>query len=362
MATEGSNEILGVEDQQLAAVAGLLPALPNIRAGRADRFAQAVRTLVERRAQQDWPNESHEDFGVFVMVEYPRQVGEEHEGIPFADPMAQRTPLLGYLFFSNSDASAGRLIEIPTEANAILEWLGDQGLGDCPIVTVYRQAKEMVTRREGANALASYDVIRDQEPAATLPELMEALRYYHQRRVLTPTSCPRGVWEGSSADRYIPGPNPEKSIQSDLETALNFWFRGVVKAESEDKTNIGRIDVRLLKRSEDTGLGYWVILELKVIKSFTNVSIGATPSTISDSTNIDGIIKGVRQAAAYRENREAEEGLLEIYDLRQDKREDLTQRESVSITLEEYTPPPEIHVWPVFGRAEDARNAGFTGA
>lgn len=356
MAAERSAEIGGVKDEELAAVAGLVPALPNVRAARADRFAQAVRTLVEKRAQRGWPNETAADVAVFVLVDYPRKVGEAHEGKPFADPMAQGTPLLGNMFFSGADATHGQFIPIPTEASAILEWLDDQELGGCPVVAVYRNAKEMVTRRFGIEDSARSDEIRDQEPLATVHELVDALTHYHRSRVVTPTGCPEGVWEPRSAHRYIPGPRPEKSIQSDLELALNFWFRGVVRAQSEDPTNIGRIDVRLLKKEASGRLAYWIILELKIIKSFTN-----TGSKVGDSTNVEGIIKGVKQAGSYQANRIAEEGMLEIYDLRQDKSEDLTTRQDVAAAREAYSPPPRVDVWPVYGGADDARNAGEIG-
>ena len=120
MAAEGSGEIAGVEDKELAAVAGLVSTLPNVRATRADRFAQAVRMLVEKRAQKGWPNETTADVAVFVLVDYPRKVGEAHDGRPFADPMAQGTPLLGYMFFSSADATHGQFIPIPKEVSAIL--------------------------------------------------------------------------------------------------------------------------------------------------------------------------------------------------------------------------------------------------
>ena len=54
-------------------------------------------------------------------------------------------------------------------------------------------------------------------------------------------------------------------------------------------------------------------------------------------------------------------GLLEVYDLRTDKTKDLTKRGNVLAAIKRFTPNPEIHVWPVFGRAQDARNAGFSG-
>ena len=68
MPAEGSDGIPGVDSQQLAAVAGLLPELPNFRAEAADRFSQAVRALVETRARNAWPNEGDADIAVFVML------------------------------------------------------------------------------------------------------------------------------------------------------------------------------------------------------------------------------------------------------------------------------------------------------
>ena len=362
MPTEPPDNVPGVDDQQLAAVAGLLPQLPNIRAEPADRFVQAVRALMEKRAQQQWPNEDDADLTVFVMVDHPRQVGEKYGANPFADPIAKDDSLLGRLFFANRDASGGRVMPLPTDPNAILEWLDDEGLGDCPIVIGYRKSKRMVTRRAGTRNSARSDPIRDREPSATLPELLEALEHFHRTRLLTPMCCPDGVWESSRAHQYVPGPTPEKCIQSDLELALNFWFHGVVRAEHEDNTNIGRIDVRLLKKGEPGGpLAYWVIMELKVIKSFANAPPSSRPSPVSASSNVTAIVKGVKQAGSYRENRDAEEGLLEIYDLRKDKTDDLTKRAEVSAARNKFSRYPEAHVWPVFGSSEDARAAGFTG-
>ena len=168
MPAEVSDNIPGVDTEQLAAVASLLPKLPNTRAEPADRFAQAVRTLVEKRAQNAWPNEGDADLAVFVMVDHPRQAGQKHGARPFLDPLAQGDPVLGHLFFANGDASRGHVMPIPTEANAILDWIDDHGLGGCPIVTVYRNSKQMVTRRAGTNDLARDDPIRDEEPTATL--------------------------------------------------------------------------------------------------------------------------------------------------------------------------------------------------
>ena len=364
MPVDPSDSVPGVDGQRLAVAAGRFLELPNIRAEPADRFAQAVHTLVEKRAQKNWPNEGKADHAVFVMVDHPRPVGEKYEASPFVDPIAKDTPLLGHLFFSNRDASAGRFMPIPTEGDAILEWLDDNGLGNCPNVIAYRGSKMMVTRRAGVHGTARSEPIRDQKPSATLSELMDALKHFHRTQLLTPTSCPDGVWERGYARQYVPGPTPEKSIQSALELALNSRFSETVKAESEDKTNIGRIDMRLLKKSgrgNSLTYSYWVVMELKIIRSFTNPRRSPNRTPVSRSDNIKTIVKGIRQAGSYQKNRSAERGFLEVYDLRKDKGDDLIQQPKVQDARAEFTSPPEIHVWPVFGSSEDARAAGYTG-
>ena len=114
--------------------------------------------------------------------------------------------------------------------------------------------------------------------------------------------------------------------------------------------------MRLLKKEANGGLAYWIIMELKVIKSFTT-----TESKVSDSTNVEAIVKGVKQAGSYRANRFPEAGMLEVYDLRRDKSEDLTTRQDVSVARGAYSPPLMVDVWPMYGSADDARNAGEIG-
>jgi hypothetical protein len=362
MQPDDSQPVAGASDQVLAAVAGILPALPNVRADVADRFAQGVRALIETRAQAGWPGETAQaDVAAFVFVDRPREVGDRFGAVPVTDPVATHEQLLGRIFFMNRDASTGRGVALPVEPGALIDWLADNGLGDRPLVMIYRTTKIMTTRRTGVDGLARPDPIRSKKPNATLDELTGALNYFHLRQ-LTPSSCADGLWEPGRASDYVPGPAPEKVIQEDLEIALNFWFHGVVKAEIEDKTAIGRIDVRLLKKSGEEGaLAYWAIIELKVIKSFANAAAGEKPSTVGPAANIDAIVKGLKQAWAYRENRSAEEGLLEVFDLRKDKKDDLMACAEVTSAIGECAPTPTHAVRPLFGSADDARTAGYAG-
>ena len=362
MPRDSSSPVAGTDDQLLKSAVGELPALPNARADDADRFAQGVRALVERRAQRNWPNESdRDDVAVFLLVDRPRETGDRFDAIPIMDPVATDVRLLGRLFFMNRDASKGRSIELPVSPSEIDDWITDNALGNRSVVIVYRDSLTMATRRSGIDDFVRYDAIRNKIPPASLDELNKALGFFHLTQ-LTPTSCADGLWEVGRSAEYVPGRAPEKAVQKSLYLVLSSWFHGVVKAEIEDRTSIGRIDVRLLKRSEtEKALAYWVVIELKVVKSFTNAAAGCSPNSIGPGQNIDIIVEGLRQAWAYRNNRYAEEGLLEIFDLRKDKTEDLLNSRRVTATLRNCNPPPRCNIRPIFGSSQDARNSGYTG-
>lgn len=362
MSPEDNATVPGVDDRELAAVASELPSTPYVGGDRAERFAQAVRQVVERRAQGGWRAETtSDDVAVFVMVSWPREVGERFRAQPFADPIANDEPVLGRLFFSNADASGGHAMELPTDPNGILDWLDEGGLSDCPIVTAYRGTKTLVRRLLGAKGRTTHEPIRDTKPQATVSELSKALEDFHATWLVTPTCCPEGVWKRGLARQYVPGERPEKAIQGQLTVWLSGWFRGVVRAEHEDHTNIGRIDVRLLQKGESGGLAYWAIVEMKVIRSLRSAGSVAEASKVGASDNVKAIVEGIMQAWAYRLNRDADEGLVEVYDLRRDKEPDLMVRPEVTEVLMDRQPAPVINIRPLFGSAKEARDAGFTG-
>lgn len=354
-----SSPIPGVDEDELAAVARGIPSLPNLRAGQADRFAQAVRTLVEDRAQAGWPEESEEDFAAFVFVEIPRLIGEQLNAPPVTDLIATGEGLLGRIFFLNRDGSNGRAIPLPVGQGAILDWLEDQGLGQRPLVFVYRRTAKLITRRYGGDGEAIMDPIRPERPIASVDELRRALDFFHRRQA-TPIYCARGVWAQNRAGDYIPGALPEKALQHELGLTLSTWFHGVLRVDTEDSTAIGRIDVRLLKLAATEGsLTYWAIIELKLIKSFAHATSGNRARRVTRTANVDAIAEGVRQASAFWRDRHAEEGLLEIFDLRKEKAEDLLDMPSILELVSQLEKCPHISVRPLFGSAHDARIAGF---
>jgi hypothetical protein len=361
MGVDDSGPPVGVDDADLAAVAKELVSTPDVLATRTDRFFSQVRSLVERRAQSDWPNEQAAGISVFIQTPYPRKAAEPLGAIPTADLVGTSEAILGRLFLMNSDASQGYVLPLPTASPGdLLQWLAKQSFGREPTILVYRETSLIIERADGAEAETSRNVpIRITPVAVTADELLRGLHSFHLEELLTPVVCLAGVWQKGAANKYYVDDDPERTIQLRLRTFLNGWFRGLVRAEREDTTVIGRIDVRLLvPNPQGGGLAYWAIIELKVVKSFHHSATGS-PTTVSEAENAENVAEGIRQAHSFSRDRKCPPGYLEIYDMRRDKSEDICEHSVVQEQLSRLVPEPEINVRSLFGSAGDARRAGY---
>jgi hypothetical protein len=250
-------------------------------------------------------------------------------------------------------------MDLPTEPDAILEWLIGQGLGDYPAIFVYRGSGLMLASSYGAkHDVTAKDRIRNKPPIATLAEVGDALRLVHTERLVTPSGCPEGVWARERAAEYVPGPEPEKAIQKEVVKWLYSWFRGVLRPYVEEPIPPGRIDVRLLQQQADGRWVYWAIIELKVVRSSHHAEKGKEATPVSAADNADAVAEGVRQAYAFAAYWNVE-GLLEIFDLRKSKAVDVLREETVVAELAKCSQAPSCRVWQLFGSASDARLSGF---
>lgn len=352
----------GVKDADLGNTTRTLLNSPDVLASRIDRFFGQVQAIAELRAQSGWKNEGTQKLAIFVQCPHPRPAAASVNGTPVADLDATGEPILGRLFLMNPDVSQGFFISLPNEnPGEALLWLSEQSFGNEPIVMVYRETNLLIERARGAAAEPTRrQTIRDKPPAATEEQLLQGLDRFHQRELITPTVCPNGVWLKGAANRYYVGEEPEKSIQGQLRTFLNAWFRRAVHAECEDTTRAGRIDVRLLVPSKGTGLAYWAIVELKVVKTYVHTKEARIkPNSVSITQNAEAIAEGLRQAHEFGKERDCPPGYLEIFDLRKDKREDPLKHEIVVAQIKILNPTPVANVRAMYGSASDARKAGM---
>ena len=360
MVSNEDGPISGINDDDIGVAAQKLPDLPALKASDPDRFVIEIRHLIEERAQAGWPSESDANVAAFVMVPYPRQVKERYQIERVLDLRANLKPVLGKLLFLSNDGTHGCAMPMPTNDADILDWLEAEGFANSPIVLIYRGSLKMVSRTSGATGNARYDQIRETIPEATLDGLLGALEHFHLENLLTPSICSKGVWEAELAMNYVPGKHPEKAIQYDLRIALKSWFQGVLRVELEDKIPTGRIDVRILRRNQDdSSFSYWAVVELKVIRSKRNAPKGKRASTVSISKNVSEVVEGLKQVNSFRRDRNAVEGLLEVFDMRKNKSIDVKGEAAVIDQCKIIDQDILFNVRPLFGTAKDARDAGF---
>ena len=360
MVSNEDGPISGINDEDIGVAAQTLTGIPTIKASDPDRFVIEIRNLTEERAQAGWPGESDANVAAFVMVPYPRQVQEHYEIERVLDLRANPRPVLGELLFLSIDGTHGCTMPMPTDDAGILDWLEDEGFKDSPIVLVYRGTLKMVSRTSGATGDARYDQIRETMPEVTLNELLDALDCFHIDNLLTPSGGSKGVWESGLAKNYVPGEHPEKSIQYGLMIALRSWFRRVVSVELEDSIPAGRIDVRLLHGGQgDKPLSYWAVIELKIMRSKRNAPKGKKASSVSIPDNVSAVVEGLKQINSYRRDRHAEEGLLEVFDMRKDKSIDIKGEAAVIDQCKIIDQDIVFNVRPLFGTTREARDAGF---
>lgn len=332
---------------------------PNVRAEAPIRFALAAHRLLESRARKDWPYEKRkENCAVFVMVDRPRFIAENISlnSTPVVSPGSSgSTPLFGNLFLMNMDCSRGNFIPLPCKQNELLDWLDDQYLGHWPLAIAYRNTSKFIMRYAGTDDVVREFNIRDQLPEVTCEQLVKALTVFYENYLQTPNRYARGIWEEGHEKKYIPGQNPELCIQKELVPGLDMWFNGCSRISVEGGTSLGRYDIQLQKPGEDKMMGNWAIIELKIIKTYSNPKSGGAPAPVSESTNIREIKKGLRQVSAYSDKTSSELALLEIFDMRRDKSNDLTQNANVQKQINNLEPKPIYNTRKMYGSAEQAR-------
>lgn len=364
MPDEVTGQIADVLDADLASVTQTLVSQPDVNADDRDRFFGQVQAIVEDRARREWPGEGGGGISIFVRADYPRQAATALAGTkPSADMIGTDEPLMGRLFLLDRNASQGWSGDLPfTDSGEIIEWLSTMPFGSSQVILVYRSTSLMIERANGAQGgMTRKESIRTELPPVTREGLFEALNHFHMSNVLTPQNCPDGLWRAGHADAYHVGPTPEISLQAQLRTFLTAWFRGQLHVDRETTTEIGRIDIALLVPPPDCsgGLTYWGVVELKVVKSFRHSKNGGAPIKVGPLANARDVAKGILQAHAFRTNRGCTCAVVEVYDMRADKKIDPREHAEVKNVLTTCTPTPDVRLTPLFGSAQQAREAGY---
>lgn len=359
-----SEDMPDLDEEAIVAAVGSYQSLLPTSIDDVDRFMAEVHRITEARAQLGWDGEEQASTAsVFLMFPYPREAKQKIRELGFTpinvtDLRPSGTAIFGRVFILDAAASNGCYVPLPVDPGDISEWIKEIGFDRQPVAIAWRGTRVLTQRPNGIDDTCRQVTIRDAIPVASIENLLEALKAFHETTLETPGKC-QGVW--TDAANYLPGEAPEKAIQYSMRIALATALSlAGVRAEEEDKCRVGRIDIRLLAPAAEGPLCYWAIIELKVIKSKRLPRRAANPPRVSRKANIDTIIEGVVQTSEYMRDRKTNEGLLEVFDLREAKDENLLLDSKVVECVSQGDPAMHINLRPLHGSARETRTAEFS--
>jgi hypothetical protein len=256
---------------------------------------------------------------IFLACERPRVDAEALGGRPVPMFQIDRSQTLGGLVLAS--ARLNNVAVVPEAASTLtLQELHTLvlriGAGERPAVVFFPNDLRIVVCRDGVAGEESYIELTLSELAVgrISEETVDSLLTDYHRFWLSTPSCPVRVWK--NRDYFVPIREPEIEIERWLVPVARFKFKASIIVK-ELALLSGRADVALLPRPGAGDLGSAVI-ELKVLKSKSYSSQARSANDYPPSRNVEGVKDGIEQAAAYRDELDAELALLACFDLRKD--------------------------------------------
>lgn len=263
----------------------------------------------------------------------------------------------GKLVFTASHGTGGWALTLPgNSADAAIDLLEQHGFGHLPVAVLYPQVRALSCYQKGGiseNAPIRLDLPAQVRPV-TISDIFAVLDDVRKNSLLTPQIGPPGFWKNAAT--YEPGPEAERTIQWIVAAQLRSSFRPLI-VDSEQEISLGRIDLVITNPNptEQVPL-HPAVIELKALKSRSH---GGT--SFAQSKNIKAVIKGMRQAKSYREEKQARYSVLGCFDLRKEKT-DILQASLCVLARTRYFTDERVQafVLPVYGSTEDAQEAVAT--
>lgn len=230
----------------------------------------------------------------------------------------------GKILFCASHGSGGWLFPIVGTVDDGLQSLDDGGFGGHPVVVVYPEKRMLKCYPEGIGSGAP--PMKLPLPAASLPVTIEniftVLEEARVKSLMIPASA-LDLWNEPAT--YTPSDQAERRVQLIAHAWLSAYFRPTL-IEIEQNTSVGRIDLIFVEAGAVAlAERHPAVLELKVLRSKTQ-----NGKPYSRRYNELGVVKGIRQAKAYRRMKNARLGVLACFDMRQVK-EDLLSADGVCL-------------------------------
>ena len=283
------------------------------------RFLAGVVKLIRRRIAKMGETGDVVQPAIFLLEPVPRSYQPESspKRVPMLDNGQER--LTGRLWFVNAAVSSGHYVpsDSVVDDDELFRIVTDVlSLGDVPAIVFDPRVESSHVRfySSGLNNLDDCRRLSVAVASISLNQILAVIDKVYSECLVTPDAQPptAKLWEDSR--RWYPIKDAEQTIQVSLKAGLVGAFPTCTTRHEQSSTP-GRVDLEIeesdpIDRSVTIRLA---ILELKVLRSY-----GSTGEPVSERETFEWVESGLRQAAAYRDDKHAANAALCCFDMRKE--------------------------------------------
>ena len=281
------------------------------------RFARSVCRLMLRRLRQHAQDIRRDAIAIFLL-----------QPTAPAGSSANREPMLGdgsveisgKIWFVNKTAQSGRSLEASNiEDGSMFDLVEELGLGNVPAIVVNPKVDIPVVRvyEKGLSNEEEVDSVDILDREVDVIDIQETINRMCEKQLCTPEAQVTGASMWANARKCHAASNAEAIAQLQMKTALSFRLFNC-DIRHEQRMRAGRTDIEIAQKRADGTTLIPAEIEIKVLRERNRRG-----KKWPDSHNEKWIRRGVRQAAAYRDDRNASSGILVCFDMRQTDRGDI---------------------------------------
>jgi hypothetical protein len=221
--------------------------------------------------------------------------------------------LCGKIWFVSVTAQSGRELIPPSEAHGdMFDHIESLGLG-AVAAAVFNPTVAMPTVRlypKGLEADTQFVTLEIADREVTIDDIRRVIDEMHEKHLCTPDAQISGVSMWADSQKFHASSNAEAIAQLHMKTELaSRLFNCDVRHEQRMKA--GRVDLEVVQRLADGATIIPAEIEIKVLRERNRRG-----RKWSDAYNEKWMLRGIRQAAAYRDVRNAKGGMLCCFDMR----------------------------------------------
>lgn len=281
------------------------------------RFGRNVGRLALRRIREHLGQMRRDAIAIFLLQ-------------PSAPTSSVREPLLGdggvevcgRIWFVSVTAQSGRAVDVSSVADGdMFEAVQRLGFGQVPAV-VYNPKVATTTIRvyeKGLDHEDDFETIPINDRQVTIQDIRQIIDLVHEKNLCTPDAQVSGASLWADSAKLHAASNAEAIAQLQVKTALSLMLFSC-DIRHEQRMRGGRVDLEVVQRQADGSTITPAEIEIKVLRERNRRGL-----KWSEAKTQNWIRRGVRQAAAYRDERGAVCGMLCCFDMREvDRGDDVT--------------------------------------